>query len=233
MDAVERLLPGRQAVGMAEARPRRPDHQHLVAHAELARDDVDHRHVAAVGVDQDELLDAGAVDAVADVEPELRRGLPGRRERAGRGDVLVRLADRLDRQEGDRQLLRQELDGAGDHALGDAGVGEDREMRPVLLDRGNGEDRDPARGVALREVARRHLGPAASRKHGGVSVSGYRRGKRGGRIMAGGRPGPQAAGAGLRRRRRGPAAARGARRPRRREPARRCSCPAPRRNAPP
>ena len=111
------------------------------------------------------LLDAGAADAVADVEPELRRRLPGRGQGAGRGDVLVRLADRLDGQEGHRQVIGEQFDRAGDHALGDRGVGGDRQMRPVLLDRGDRQNGDPVRRIALDEIAGSHVLPVAGGYH--------------------------------------------------------------------
>ena len=73
----------------------------------------------------------------------LDHGLPGEGDRAGRGDVLVRLADRLQRQEGRGQTVRQQLDRALHHAFADAGVGKDGQMRPVLLDGADGQDSDP------------------------------------------------------------------------------------------
>ena len=161
---------------MAEARPRGRHHQHVVADAELARDDVDHRHVAAVRVDDDQLLDAGAVDAVADVEPEFCRRLPGAGQRSRRRDVLVRFADRLHRQERHRQVVGQELDRPPDHALGDAGVGVDRQMRPMLLDRRDRQHGDPARRVAPRRSRGWSSRPSSGGGHWHCHASPSRRG---------------------------------------------------------
>src|SRR5581483_5199900 len=77
VDSVERLFRRGDAFGMAEARPCGADAEHLVAHAQLAGDDIDHGYVAAVRIDDDELPDARTPDAVADVEPEAGRAFPG------------------------------------------------------------------------------------------------------------------------------------------------------------
>ena len=161
MDAVERLLRRRHPFRQSEARPRGCHHQHIVAHAQFARHDIDHRHVAAVRIDHNELFDASALDAVADLQPQLGRRFPARRHRARRRDVLVGFADRLNRQEGHRQIIGQKRDRPPDHAFGDAGVGVDRQVGPVLFDRRHRQHGDPAGGVVVREIAGGHLDPIA------------------------------------------------------------------------
>ena len=62
-------------------------------------------------------------------------------------EVLVRLADRLDGQEQHRQVVGNPDDGALEIALVDERVDADRQMRPMLLDRGDGQHRDDFRHV--------------------------------------------------------------------------------------
>ena len=92
--------------------------------------------IAAMGVEKDQLAHARPVHALADFGPGPDRGLGRKGERAGKGEMLVRLADRLDRQHEDVEILRYEAAGAGEIALVDEGVDADGQVRPVLLDRG-------------------------------------------------------------------------------------------------
>ncbi len=60
--------------------------------AEVAGHDVDERGVAAVGVVEDELFEAGGRDAGAEIADDGHEGGGGDRECAGEADVLVALA---------------------------------------------------------------------------------------------------------------------------------------------
>ena len=101
MDAVGALGLAEQAVRIAEAAPRGVHRQHVVAHAQLPRREIDQRDVAAMAVDDDELADAGAMHALADLDEGAQRGFGRERQRAAKRPVLVRRADRLHGQEHD------------------------------------------------------------------------------------------------------------------------------------
>ena len=66
--------------------------------------------------------------------------------------MLVRLADRLRRQDEDVQVVRQSLQHLAHHAFADHGVGRHGQMRPVLLDRRHGEHRDRRLRIEADEV---------------------------------------------------------------------------------
>ena len=79
--------------------------------------------------------------------------------------MLVRFADRLDRQGEDVEIVRYERGGAVEIALVDEGVDADRQMRTVLLDRGDGEERDRPVHVARPEILRRQVEPVTQGHH--------------------------------------------------------------------
>ena len=77
--------------------------------------------------------------------------------------MLVRLADRLQRQDEHVEVVRHERRHAPEIALVDEGVDADRQMRSVLLDRRDGQDRDRAVHVAGAEIFRRQIEPETRR----------------------------------------------------------------------
>ena len=91
--------------------------------------------------------------------------LERQRQRAGIFDVLVRRADRLQRQEQHRQVGGQARDRAREIALADERVDADRQMRPVLLDRRDAAAPRRLAHVGGGEVAPRHLGPKPGWRH--------------------------------------------------------------------
>ena len=103
-----RISRARKAARIAEPVPGRVHREHPVPDPQLARDDVDDGDVAAVRVDEDELAAAGPVHALADLRPGADQGLGRQGERAGKGEMLVRLADRLDRQDEHVEIVRHE-----------------------------------------------------------------------------------------------------------------------------
>ena len=127
--------------------------------------DVDHRNVAAMRVHENELAASGARDAVADLGPRADDRLDGKRERAGIFDMLVGLADRLDGQDQDRHIVRDSLDRCREIALVDEHIDPDRQVRPMLLDRGDRQNRDDFAHVGGGEIAPAHLGPELGRQH--------------------------------------------------------------------
>ena len=88
------------------------------------------------------LLHAGARDRRAELGPGFDQRCGRQRQRARRMQMLVRLADRLDRQDADVEVVGQDGDHLVQHALHDRRVGRDRQMRPVLLDRGDRQHGD-------------------------------------------------------------------------------------------
>ena len=67
------------------------------------------------------------------------------RQRAAKGPVLVRCADRLNGKKQRGRILRQQRAHAREISLRDIGIDADRQMRAMLLDRGDGQHRDAGR----------------------------------------------------------------------------------------
>ena len=97
------------------------------------------------------LTPARATDAPSSVQASISV-VARQRQRARRMQMLVRLADRLDRQDADVEIVGQPRDHRLQHAVHDRRVGRDRQMRPVLLDR-----RDRQHGDRRLRVDRRHI----------------------------------------------------------------------------
>ncbi|MCY1363150.1 hypothetical protein D9M69_498980 [compost metagenome] len=127
--------------------------------AQFARHDVHRAHMAAVGVEQHQLLHAGARHARADLVPHADQRLGREGERAREARVLGAQADLLGRQEQRRQLRRQQRQRGGHDAVGQHGVHAQRQVRAVLLGRAQRQHRHRGRRVERGEVARRQLGP--------------------------------------------------------------------------
>src|SRR5208283_630966 len=73
--------------------------------------------------------------------------------------MLGRDADALDRQEQHARRGRQQRRDARDHAVHDHRVDAERQMRPMLLDRGDRRDDDRARPVERGKIGRLEVGP--------------------------------------------------------------------------
>ena len=84
-----------EARRQAEPAPLRGGDQHAEPHAQLAPDDADHIVVAAVRIDDDQLAQAGAMHALADLAPDTSEIVRRIRDRAGRAQMLVGFSDRL------------------------------------------------------------------------------------------------------------------------------------------
>jgi hypothetical protein len=123
---------------------------HAVAYAQLPRSQIDQRNVAAMAVDDDELGDAGAVHALADLDEGAQRRLRRERERSAKRAMFARRADLLHRQKRNRRLLRQQRAHSRQIGLRDEGVGAEGKMGPVLFDSRNGEHRDARAGEFFR-----------------------------------------------------------------------------------
>ncbi len=69
MDAVASFVFRNHSVRIAEAAPLGRDDDHLVADAQFPGDDAHHVDIAAMGVDDDQLADAGFGNLAADGRP--------------------------------------------------------------------------------------------------------------------------------------------------------------------
>ena len=129
----------------------------------MARDDIEHLRLSAMRIQQQQPAYPGARDALAQLDQQMGEGLGGEKQRAGIGDMLLALADALDRQRRDRQVGGGRRQGAIEQFAVDAAIDEHRQMRPVLLDRtdrkhGDGVSRQPA------ELRPAHVLPAPTGK---------------------------------------------------------------------
>ena len=68
VNAVGLLLRREQPVRMAEAEPGAGDREHVQAHAQISRDQVHGRDIAAVAVGDHELAQAGTMHALAELD---------------------------------------------------------------------------------------------------------------------------------------------------------------------
>jgi hypothetical protein len=109
--------------------------------------------------DQHQLAQIRAHDACADLDQSREQGLGRKRQRTRREDMLVRLAVGLGRKHQNGQILRQRRTQHGEHAVGDRGVGEDRQMRSVLFDRRDRQHCDAVLRVERTEVLARQIAP--------------------------------------------------------------------------
>jgi len=120
-------------------------------------------HVAAMAVEQQQLLDAGARHAFAQLGPQRDQRAGRQGQRAGVGAVLGGQAQLLWRQKQHRQLGRQQRQRRLDHAVKQRSVHRQRQMRPMLLHRRHGQHshglRGQAPGTRLGKVARGQVGP--------------------------------------------------------------------------
>ena len=168
VDAVLRLDRVVHALRQSEPAPVRRDREHAEAHAKLAGRGRDHRGVAAVRIGQHQLAQARAAHALAGLHQHAQQRVGRQRQRAGRQDVFVRLADRLDRQHQHAHVGGQSPLQAGQHALGDGDVGHHRQMRAVLLGRGDRQNGNGVFRIEPLEILRGQLGPEKCvSRHGG------------------------------------------------------------------
>ena len=138
------------------------DGEHAVADPQFSRHRVDDRDVAAVRIHKNELAAPGARDAVADLGPRPGDGLQRKRKRAGIFDMSLDLPIAL-MARSTPVLVGDFLDRGREIALVDERIDPDRQVRPMLLDRGNRQDRDDFAHVGGGEIAPAHLRPRSCR----------------------------------------------------------------------
>ena len=110
--------------------------------AHFLGDDIENLGLAAVGVDEDELLDAGRGDPFADFHENADHGLGGQRQGSREIRMFGTYADGLHRQDGNRQRWRNQFQGAVDERRADQRVRGQRQVRSMLLDRRDRQDGD-------------------------------------------------------------------------------------------
>ena len=123
--------------------------------AEVARQHIDQRGVAAMGVVEDELFESAGGDAGAEVAHDSQKSLRAHRKRAGKAEVLVALAVADGRQRVDGQIGGNDRQRFAEQQIVDQRVGGQRQMMAVLLDGGGGQA--PAawfRGAARRPASK-------------------------------------------------------------------------------
>src|SRR5260221_9673492 len=169
MDAVLGFLRREEPRNPSERRKIAAHHEHRVPDAEVARDDLHDLRLAAMAVHQDEFAQPGTVDAFTDLGPQPDQGLGAQRQSPGKGLVLVRLAD-LHRRQHEDAVGHQRHRRAHD-ALIDDRVDAERQMRPVLLDRGDRQNSDDTLDIERgREIRGDEVAPESS--HGLVRGKG-------------------------------------------------------------
>ncbi|KAF1042570.1 MAG: hypothetical protein GAK34_02789 [Delftia tsuruhatensis] len=166
MDAEAVLMRAELRIGriVHQAEPAAAVDQQAVAHAQLARHDVHHADLAAMAVEQQQPAHAGPRHAGAQFGPKRDHRGGRQRQRAGKRLVLHAEADVLRRKKEHGQVGRQQRQGRIDHALQQAGIDGQRQVRPMLLHGGHGQHRHGFRGkprLGQREIARRYFGPPA------------------------------------------------------------------------
>ena len=143
-----------QPIRQAEPREGGGDRQHAVPRAAFERRGRHGGDVAAMRADEHELAQAGARHALRlrQDRPDHLRG--GKAERARKALVLERRADRLHRQDDDAELVRRAARRLGDQAFGDEAIRAGRQMRAVLLGRGERQHGDGAARIERADLRR-------------------------------------------------------------------------------
>ena len=99
-----------------------------------------------------DFLTSARATLVAERDPGLQRDLGGQRLRARKIDVLGGNADRLQWQKGRGNICRQQFAHPREIGVCDHDVGGERQMRAVLLGRGQRQHRNPAAPFGHRNV---------------------------------------------------------------------------------
>ena len=108
---------------------------------------------------RDNLAQTGAVHPLPDLDQHMLKRFGRKAQRARRQQVFVRLADGLDRQHQHAEFGRQAILQQRDHAFGDRGVGHHRQMRAVLLGRGDRQNGNRLFRIESPEIVALQFGP--------------------------------------------------------------------------
>mmetsp|Transcript_19005 Transcript_19005/g.47817 ORF Transcript_19005/g.47817 Transcript_19005/m.47817 type:complete len:257 (+) Transcript_19005:352-1122(+) len=172
VDAMQLLVSGHNAPGKAKAKPAEHHHQHAMPHAQLPRYDVHYLRLPAMAVEDYHLTNAGAVDRLADVQPQTGERLGAERQRAWEGGVLVRFPYWLHWQHRERQRRVRQLKRALQDPLVNVHVHGAWQMRTMLL---NGRHRQDGNRIHPgifhhAKILRGHLVPYPERQLLPVSI---------------------------------------------------------------
>ena len=110
-------------------------------------------------IEKHQLFDAGARDRLAEVDRALDQGRRAQGQGAGKGDVFDAAAHGLGRQEEHRATLFQMRQAVCNHAIDQVGVHTERQVRTMLLDRGDRQHSDGRRRIEAGEVGAFEVGP--------------------------------------------------------------------------
>jgi hypothetical protein len=115
-----------------------------------------------VAVEQDQLADTGAVDALADLGPDADQGFRRQRQGTGESLMLVGFADRHHRQNQDRQVFRDLRNRPPEDAAIYGTVHPDRQMRTMLFDGADRKHGNRVFTIDSREILGRQILPVAA-----------------------------------------------------------------------
>ena len=107
--------------------------------AQVARHDVHHADLSAMGIQKHQFLDAGTRHASAQFHPDRHQCLRRQGQRAGEANVFRAQADLLGGHEQHRQVGWQVGQASLNHPVDEGGVHTHRQVRAVLFGRGDGE----------------------------------------------------------------------------------------------
>ncbi len=125
------------------------------------RSQIDQAPLAAVRVENDELANAGASDVPADLEPGFEQGFRFERESARKVRMFRACAEIERRQEQGGDVVRHGGQRGPHNTLVDQRIRGERQMRPVLLDRGDGEYGHRSLRIEPGEIGRLEFLPIA------------------------------------------------------------------------
>ena len=135
MNAVLELVGREQPWRRAEAKVGRSHDHHFQVHTQPLGNDVDDLRLAAVTVEDHHFTKAGPRDRVADLAPQADQGFGRCRECARKVAMFQAVADRLGRQDQHRDIVWHPLQHSTHDAITDGGVGAERQVRAMLLNR--------------------------------------------------------------------------------------------------
>lgn len=115
--------------------------------AQVAAGRLQSRAVGAVSVQYHQPGDAGAADRGSDIVEHAQQRSGRQRQRAGPGPVFGAFSDGMHRKRQNRQRGVDQRQGAGRDWQRQVPVDRQRQVRPVLLDGTDGQDRHPLRAV--------------------------------------------------------------------------------------
>jgi TusA-related sulfurtransferase len=137
MNSMRRFMRGKESVGRTKTMPGGQDNQHAKARAKIMRNHIEDRRVAAMRVQKNELAAAGAMHAFAKFCPGPDEGFGRKTERAGKIRVLDRKPAISHGQKQNGEFVRHARHDVRDKAFHDECIGAQRQMRAMLLGRGD------------------------------------------------------------------------------------------------